>query len=222
MKFWLVALLVFMFGLQDGRVRCVGKEVKIGIKKSPSHVSSLSSQDNKSDHSSSSSLSSLIEKNVDETYESLQRGDYLGPDPDCVADVDLHDSDAFEQLKNQAKKNLIEVVRCVDRLKDSRQSRVVAAWLQIQLMEEDKPFWMSKLHNESCWGIARNPAREVKRTLEKLQRQPLELYYAVWFGLYKKLYARICDDERLLPGCGNRRRVLFPPDRLAKKVPLLM
>ncbi len=220
MKSWHVYCVSLFMVIGCVQQLLAGKNVQSGLKKSPSCLSqeSCSAQ---SSSSSGSNLNSLIEQQVNKTFDTLREESFLGPDPDSLADVNLHDLYEFERIKDHEKRNFNELARRVERLKDSRQSRVIAAWLQIQLLETDKKYWLKKLHNDAFWGLPQKQVQEVKRTISRLQKQEFSLYYGIWFGFYKKLYARVEDRDCLLPCCGNSRRILFPPDRLAQKVPLL-
>lgn len=225
MKSWHICCMVLFMTFGCVQRLFAGKNVQAGLKKSPSRVLSHSSQENESAQSSSSSgscLRGLIEQQVNKTFETLREGSFLGPDPDSIAQVNLHDIYEFERIKEHEKRNLNELALRIEQLKDSRQSRVIAAWLQIQLLEPDKKYWLKKLHNDAFWGLPQKQVQEVKQAISRLQKQEFALYYGIWFGFYKKLYAHVDDRDRLLPCCGNMRRILFPPDRLAQKVPLLL
>jgi hypothetical protein len=171
---------------------------------------------------STKSLHDVIADEVEKTYASFKRRDSMGPDPDEFAHVDVSNAEAVEAAKDQAKRDLEDVVQSVDRVKDSLGNRVIAAWLQVRLLDKDKEKWLHLLQKESLWGLSRDNIAAVKEVIKKLDRhQDIKLYYMVWCELYKQAYSRISFDQRIFPGSGNLHQVLWDPERLQKRVPLL-
>ncbi len=97
----------------------------------------------------------------------------------------------------------------------SAQNQVLAAWVQLNLVGETK-YAIRKLEGAQ-WGLVRAEHKNrVASIIEDLKSFEQDKEFL--FSLFELMYQRVDRDDRLVPGCGNDRRVLLAPARLQGRI----
>jgi hypothetical protein len=99
-------------------------------------------------------------------------------------------------------------------LVSSEDNQLVASWLQLMLLKESESV-LKKFKKTELWQTKNE---RVKRYMEMLEwsfekRDPKEKLKA-----YAVCFAKVKQDQRVIPGFGNMPRVLLRPEMLASKV----
>ena len=114
--------------------------------------------------------------------------------------------------QGESKQTLLAEIKAVHL---SRQNQVIAAWLQLNLVGE-APHVVRKLE-EADWGLAGSLfVRRVSGIVRVLKQFVNDKSF--YFSLYKQIYSRVASEDRIVPGCGNTRKVLLDPERLERKM----
>lgn len=139
-----------------------------------------------------------------------------------VVDADDGEQEEVEETQTQGANTVVSVSISKKMVSDkikatllSAQNQVIAAWVQLNLVGE-APYAIRKLEGAQ-WGLVR--AEHKSRVSDIINDlKPFTQDKEFLFFLFELMYQRVDRDDRLVPGCGNDRRVLLAPGRLQSKI----
>jgi len=102
--------------------------------------------------------------------------------------------------------------KAFDLLHSSEEYQVVAAWLQVQWLQEDKVAF-ARVECSDRW---KDRGERVKNFVRLLARA--SLYENGLSDMYKACYKKTEPKDRFVPGCGNRPVALLRPERFAERM----
>jgi len=151
-------------------------------------------------------LTSLRESDEWKVSSSLQKPQEFSV-PDALK---IYDRPRYSSLAAQRELNLLHA---------SEEYQVVAAWLQLTLIPEDTSILsrkekslFSRMENSERWKLR---GERVERIICMLaQARAVEKSI---FEIYKLCFDKTDSKDRCVPGCGNDRRALMPPEFFARK-----
>lgn len=101
------------------------------------------------------------------------------------------------------------------RLHSSEEHQVVAAWLQLRLLQEKK-YVFDQLERSDLWQTR---GKRVERLIDLLELA--SIYEKSVPEIYATCFQKTRSSDRYVPGCGNMPRALMRPELLKRRSGLI-